>query len=140
MKLVGFVVLGLVASFVVFEILLLWILSAFPDTGGCGALWLPFLIIMPVSLLLGSIITGFLSCPTLNSRWGLFFIAPGLYGNAATIFSGFLMSGFLMEGFRINVGVLLFLVLLLYWYLASLAGTAFGYFLRLCIRRARHSE
>ena len=135
MKLAGFVVLGLVASVVVFELLLFWVLRAFPHIGGCGDLWLPFLILMPVSLLLGSIVTGFLSCPTLNTKWGLIGIAPGLYFAVL-----FVISPFTFDSFESASSILWMLLFLLYWYIASLAGVVLGYFLRACIRRWRFGE
>jgi len=132
MKLAAFVVLGLVVSFVVFQLLLFLILSAFPDIGGCGSLWVPFLILMPLSLLLGSIVTGFLSCPTLNTKWGLIGIAPGLYFAIL-----FVISPFTFASFESASSILWMLLFLLYWYLASLAGVGLGYFLRARIRRRR---
>jgi hypothetical protein len=130
MKLAAFVVLGIIVSFVVFELLLFWILSAFPDMGGCGDLWVPILILMPVSFLVGGIVTGFLSCPILNSKWGFLGIAPGLYSTLLFMCSPFLNGG----------GLGYFLLFGLYWYLASLAGVALGYFLRALIRRFRRSD
>jgi len=136
MKLAGFVVLGLVVSVVVFQLLLFLILSAFPDIPqGCGGLGVALLINMPVSLLLGSIVTGFLSCPTLNTKWGLLGIAPGLYFAILCV-----ISPFTFDSFESASGILWMLLFFLYWYLASLAGVGLGYFLRARIRRWRFGD
>ncbi|UCC23439.1 MAG: hypothetical protein JSW23_05140 [Planctomycetota bacterium] len=120
MKLVGFVVLGIVASGLVYGLILYWILRTYPGMG-CGSLWIPFLILMPFSLLVGGIVTGFLSCPTLSSKWELFFMAPGLY--VPIIFCGLFLT---------SVFGLLFWP---FYYLVSLAGVGLGYLLRAGIRR-----
>ena len=132
MKLVGLVFLGLVATFIAGLLLESVIFKAFPDMGGCGDLWLPFLIVIPASLLLGSMVTGFLSCPTLTTKWGLPFMAPGLYFLLAL-----LPSGLFAGDFDSAPNTFLALLFFLYWYLASLAGVVLGYFLRALIRRAR---
>lgn len=129
MKLVGFVVLGIIASGLVYGLVLYWMLNAFPNTGGCGSLWVAFLILMPGSLLVGSIVTGFLSCLTLNTKWGLIGIAPGLY-----IVIIFAVSTTTVGDFQSVSNMLLMLLFFLYWYLASLAGVGLGYFLRAWVR------
>lgn len=119
MKLAGFVVLGLVVTVTVF-FLVLWIFDMYLPGfagGGCSNLGLALLFILPFSLLLGSILTGFLSYPTLNTRWGLLGIAPGLY----------LAIPFLLSATDAVVYLLLFW---LFFYLVSLAGVGLGYFLR----------
>ncbi len=132
MKLVGFVFLGFIAIAVIYTLVLIATLKAFPDMGGCGDLWLPFLILMPASLLLGSMVTGFLSCPTLTTKWGLPFMAPGLYFLLAL-----LPSGLFAGNFDSASNTFLALLFFLYWYLASLAGVVLGYFLRALIRHTR---
>ena len=130
MKLVGFVLLGLVASIVVSVLNGFWLERAFPDVKGCAGIGVALLINMPVALLLGSIVTGFLSCPSLETKWGLLGIAPGLY------LAGLLIITLSMSGeTAINM-----LIMGLYWYLASLAGVVLGYFLRARIRRWRFGE
>ena len=131
MKLAGFVLLGLIASFAVYMPIMIWI----PGKGGCGGLGVAFLFLMPFSLLVGSIVTGFLSCPTLNSKWGLIGIAPGLYFAIL-----FVISPFTFGDFESASGILWMLLFLFYWYLASLGGVGLGYFLRARIRRWRFGE
>lgn len=127
MKLVGFVLLGVVASIVFSELNDFWLERVFPDAKGCAGIGVALLINGPLSLLLGSIVTGFLSCPSLNSKWGLLGIAPGLY------LAGLLIINLSLSGETV-VGML---IMGLYWYLASLAGVGLGYFLRASIRRWR---
>lgn len=132
MKLAAFVFLGIIASFAVYGLLMYAVEKTFPDIHGCGALRPAFLIVLPISFLLGSILTGFLSCPTLTTKWGLPFMAPSLYFLLALLPSALFTGGF--DSASNTFWALLFF---LYWYLASLAGVVLGYFLRALIRRAR---
>src|SRR4030042_1717470 len=79
MKQAAFVVLGIVASVVFFMLLGFLILEKFLHIHGCNAMAIGFLIIIPISLLVGSMVTGFLSRPLLDTKWGLIWITPGLY-------------------------------------------------------------
>ena len=130
MKLAAFVVLGLVVTFTVY-FLVLWMLDMYLpgfEGGGCSNLGVAFLFILPFSLLVGGIVTGFLSYPTLNTRWGLFGIAPGLY----------LAIPFVLSAIDAVVYLLLFWLL---FYLVSLAGVGLGYLLRsLTKRHSRDSD
>jgi hypothetical protein len=131
MKLAGFVVLGLVVTYIVYFLINFWILADSPwgPKGAEGTLWVAFLIVLPFSLLLGSILTGFLSYSTLNTRWGLLGIAPGLYLAGITIVLS-LFSTIVVD----------MLILGLFFYLVSLAGVGLGYFLRaLGKRHSRNS-
>ncbi|MHC4790652.1 MAG: hypothetical protein ACYS8Y_04300 [Planctomycetota bacterium] len=129
MKLAGFVVLGIVVSIIVYYLVvfvtIFWLEESLPFLSGEpeASLWFPFLVILPFSLLLGGMVTGFLSCPELNTRWGLLGIAPGLYLGLLTF------SLFFVER---AVYVLLFWFFL---YVVSLAGAGLGYFLRNLSRR-----
>jgi hypothetical protein len=124
MKLAGFVVLGLVVTFTVYFPVLLILDMHLPgfEGGGCSNLGVAFVFILPFSLLLGGIVTGFLSFPTLNTRWGLFGIAPGLY----------LALPFLLSATDPVIYLLLFW---LFFYLVSLAGVGLGYSLRSLTKR-----
>ncbi len=128
MKLVGFVVVGLIVSGVVYSLLALWALDILlPGYAGvgCSNLGVCFLVVMPGSLLVGSMVTGFLSCPVLNTKWGLIGIAPGLY-----IVIIFAVSTTTVTDFQSVSNILSMLLFFLYWYLASLAGVGLGYLLR----------
>ncbi|UCC23175.1 MAG: hypothetical protein JSW23_03730 [Planctomycetota bacterium] len=125
MKLVGFVVVGLVVTFVVGGVAIPLALEAYERDllqSGCEGIGFGLFVNMSVSMLVGSLVTGFLSCPTLNRKWGLLFMAPGLY--APVILCGLFLTG----------GVL-GLVFWLVYYLVSLAGVGVGYLLRAGIRR-----
>ncbi len=134
MKVAAFVLLGMVVSVVVYILTCFYVLEKFLHIGGCAGMGPAFLIIMPISLLVGSIVTGFLSYPLLNTKWGLIGIAPGLY---LVILTSFI---FLPFGAGSARNILLTLLFLLYWYLASLAGVGLGYFLRARIRHLRKSD
>jgi hypothetical protein len=133
MKLAAFVVLGLVVTFAVYYLLVFWILETYLPgwaEGGCGNLRGAFLFVLPFSLLVGSILTGFLSYPSMNTKWGLIGIAPGLYlAVPFVVCPGALTSPF-------DVTALLYALSL---YLVSLAAVALGYFLRSLTKRLRRS-
>jgi hypothetical protein len=124
-KLACFVLLGLVASGIVFKLLSYAILFTSPGIEESETFpMLELLIISPFSLIAGGFITGFLSCPILKSKWGLFCLAPGLYFSLFFIFK--ITSVFwLTESLLIILG----------WYLFSLAGVAIGFFNRVLIKR-----
>jgi hypothetical protein len=128
MKLAVFVVLGLVASFIVGVLLDAMIEKTFPNrpTGDYPSLT-TLLVLVPVAFLIGSIITGFLSRPILNSKWGLLGIIPSFYFILLLMFTGFFNG-------KASLSILGFYFLIaLSWYLASLAGVALGCFLRVLI-------
>jgi hypothetical protein len=129
MKQAAFVFLGLVVSYVVYMLLCFYILGKYLHIGGCGGMAPAFLIIMPISLLAGSMVTGFLSRPLLDTRWSLLWISPGLYPVILMlfIFSLFTITSDVKSASGEILGTLLFS---LYLYLASMAGTGLGYFLR----------
>jgi hypothetical protein len=138
MKQAALVVLGLVVSYVVYMLICFYVLEKYLHIGGCAAMGPGFLIIMPLSLLAGSMVTGFLSRPLLDTKWGLIWIAPGLYLAILTLFI-FLPFAFI-DGVGSISEILLTLLFSLYWYLASLAGVGLGYFLRGLIRHLRESD
>ena len=85
---------------------------------------------MPFSLLLGGIVTGFLSRPELSSKWDLLVLAPGLY--FAILYA---VSPLSCGGCDSTGSILLLFLFLFYWYLVSLAGAVLGYSLRTRISR-----
>ena len=76
MKLGGSVTLGTVVSFILYYIIALLYID--------DSLWLPavlesaFVIVFPIALFLGSVLTGILSYPSIDFKWELFYFAPGL--------------------------------------------------------------
>jgi hypothetical protein len=128
-KLACFVLLGLVVSGIVFKLLSYIILIACPRIEESEIFpMLELLIIAPFSLIAGSFITGVLSCPILKSKWGLFCLAPGLYFTLFFIFKIAYVFG-LAES----------ILIILYWYLFSLAGVTIGFFIRVLIKRIHRS-
>ncbi|MHC4499989.1 MAG: hypothetical protein ACYS21_12845 [Planctomycetota bacterium] len=144
MKLVGFVVLGIAVCITVYY-LALWILDSYlPGFAGGGSsnLGVCFVLVLPVSLLLGSIVTGYLSYPVMNSRWGLIGIAPGLYMVlyfGTCLCPASVVSVSPIDGRMLSSG-LLTLLYGLFLYSVSLAGVGLGYFLRSLSRRHRQAE
>ncbi len=133
-KQVVFVVLGVVASCVIFMFLCVYILDGgeairLIHLEAGEKILLMLFVIVTVSLLVGGIVTGFLSYP-LDTKWKLLWITPGLY---IVIWMSFLM---LLPSLLAFLSMLFFFLLFfLYFYLVSLAGTGLGYFLRGLIRR-----
>jgi hypothetical protein len=136
MKLVGLVFLGLVASGVIYGLLMFGIIKVFPSMNGEAGMLPGLFIVMPLSFLIGSFITGYFSFYELEDRWALLALPPALYSNL--IWMSVAGIAFLLDAF-INVndrGHIRFrdagmaLLIGLFFYLASLAGVASGYFLR----------
>jgi hypothetical protein len=130
MKLGGSVTLGIVVSFIFYYIIAFWILADSPwgPQGTGGTLWVAFLIVFPIALFLGSILTGILSYPSIDFKWELFYFAPGL------CLAGLCIIASLFSNLKIGASVI---IMGLYWYLVSLAGTGIGYLLRSRIRRLK---
>ena len=138
MKLVGLVFLGLVASVIISQILVLLIMKTCPamSGGGDAYMWVPILITVPVALIMGSFFTGYFSYDELDSKWALLWLAPGLYSNilfmcmvGISFFFEWFASGKTLTSVVLN-GIFIPLLIGLYWYLASLAGVGLGYFLK----------
>jgi hypothetical protein len=141
MKLVGLVFLGLVASVVIYfpiAILLSMLVSiVFRDPGEAVVMLLAVLGIIPVSLLLGSTITGYFSYYEIENKWELLWMSPVLYCSLIWAFVAgvvFLLDLYAGVDKSNNTGFLsglwVLVLMALYWYLASLAGVRLGYFLR----------
>lgn len=112
MKLFSFVLLGIGVSVGVYVFALNCVESVYPDLQACELMGIGILIILPFSVLVGGIVTGFLSCGNLETKWGMFGIAPGLYIGIVLTFA---MWGFLIIPLS---------------YLPSLVGVGLGYLLR----------
>ncbi len=142
MKLAAFVVLGLVVTFAVYSLIVFWILHTYLpgfERGGCGNLGVCFLFVLPSSLLLGSILTGFLSYTEMNTKWGLIAIAPGLW--LVLLFGTCFCPDALISISPSDGGTLsstlLALLYGLFLYLVSLGAVALGYLLRSLAERRR---
>jgi hypothetical protein len=126
MKLFGLVLLGLAEAIAIYHIIVFGILGTLVPgyTETESTLWISLFIVMPVSVLLGSIVTGYLGLPRIDKKWKLTVVAPGLY-----LWGLFII---LMSRSTIVAGAL---ILGFFWYLVSLAGVGLGYFLRMHIKR-----
>jgi hypothetical protein len=128
LKLACFVLLGLVVSGVVFVFLSLMISITCPRMKESeGFPILGFIILSPLSFIVGSLVTGFLSCPILKSKWMLFLLAPALYFSICLIFT--IPSAKELIDFLLGTS---------YWYVFSLAGVAIGFWIRILIKRRIH--
>jgi hypothetical protein len=147
MKRVGLVFLGLIASAVfyflvcilfeiVFEVLGP-LLSDFTDNiGDAAAYFLVFIVVIPISFLFGSMITGYFSYYEIEDKRSLPLMAPALYVNLLLI--GMAAVQFGLDAFmEVNppgpgfvTGLLIFAAIGLLWYLTSWAGVVLGYYLR----------
>ena len=136
-KQAAFIMLGMFVSGVLFMLLCVSIIGEsikFFHTEAFEEMLPMFLIIIIISLLAGGIVTGFLSYPLLETKWGMLWIAPGLYIVILTSFSYLMVSLFEL------LILFSFLPLYLCCYLISLAGVGLGYFLRALIRRLCKSD
>lgn len=136
-KQAAFIVLGMVVSGVLFMVLCASIIGEsikFFHTEAFEEMLPMFLIIIIISLLAGGMVTGFLSYPLLETKWGMLWIAPGLYIVMLTALFYLMMSLFEL------LMLFSFLPLYLCCYLISLAGVGLGYSLRAIIRRFRKSD
>ena len=140
MKLIGLVVLGFVASLIVFLLLIL-ALIAFTNIDKYGdgyILGICWLITMLLGLFAGSIITGYLSYHKIQNKWFLLLMVPTLYLYICFAVIALLISALILEFDFIRH--LIFFVVGLLFYLPSLAGVGLGYFLRGKIVRHRYSD
>ena len=136
MKLVGLVILGLIASFaaaVFIAFLSSQILKAtgytIPEGGGDGTGVPTFLFaFIPLSFFMGSIIPGYFSYHEIETKWSLLLMVPALYFLPLLIFGTFVLGTFKDNSGRIDTGSLwLVIAITLCWYLASLGGVILGY-------------
>jgi hypothetical protein len=125
MKLVGLVFLGFVVSIAIMSLLCMLIAKTFRY--GDAGMPMSALALIPLSFLIGSFVTGYFSCHDIENKWSLLVMAPALYFILLWICAAFLSNA----STGAKTGTLLIpIAVALYWYLASLAGVAFGYFLR----------
>jgi hypothetical protein len=144
MKLIGLVFLGIIASvafcFLV-SMLVATVLKALPgDLGfsigeGMGFL-LAIFVVMPISFLFGSIVTGYFSYYEIEDKRPLLFMAPALYVNLVWMGLAAIRLG-LRAFVGVNpprsgfvTGILIPAAIALLWYLASWVGVLLGYCLR----------
>jgi hypothetical protein len=131
LKLAGFVLVGLAAAIVLYWPSANWVVEALCSRSGRSPesyLGLAFLIILPISLFLGSLITGYLASQYVKGTVGLIWIAPGLYWTLAVVPRCFVGT---IPGF--GVTMLFFGIV---WTCVSWGGVAVGRRIRMK-RRAR---
>jgi putative Mn2+ efflux pump MntP len=136
MKLVGLVFLGLIASGAVYLLIGFGIARIFPAMDENVLMLGAFLILMPVSFFIGSLLTGYFSYYEIEDKWALLILPPALYifliwtcGGAVV----FLLDAFIDVNDRGHINLRnagIALLIGLFYYLSSLAGVAAGYFLR----------
>jgi hypothetical protein len=145
MKRAGLVILGLIACILVGILLCMIyqnILRSYfpkeecPNLYGKKGLGIYILAIVPISLLFGSIVTGYFSCYDIGKKWSRFLMVPALYVNLLLMIM--IARGFLMDALTGSYhmghthalrGILVLIAVTLYWYLASAAGVFLGYYL-----------
>ena len=154
MKLIGLVFLGIIASvafcFLV-SMLVAMALKTLPgDLGfaigeGIGYL-LAIFVIMPISFLFGSILTGYFSYYEIEDKRPLLFMAPALYVNliwmgvAGVRFALYAFIGVDSPRLGFVATILIPVAIALLWHLASWAGVLLGYCLRERFAKWRYGE
>lgn len=120
-----YVVLGAIVSIAIYWFSVFIIVEPLRARSGRSPesyLGLAYLIMLPLALVLGSALTGFLSYPHLKTKLGLIATAPGLYFFVLFTATNFWYGEF---GFAVSM-----LFAGLVWFLVSWAGTSLGYYLR----------
>jgi hypothetical protein len=142
MRLAGFVILGLITTLIVslfFSYVSNYIInssfpkSEYPNFYGDAGVWIYFLVIVPISFLIGSTTTGYFGYHEIETKWSLLWMVPALFISILLIiiiFPQFINDKFIQTnsprpGF-VN-GLLFPIGMGLLWYLASLAGVFLGY-------------
>lgn len=124
-KLAAFAVAGFVVATAAYAVLAFGVLGNLQKQSGTSPesyLGVAFLIMLPVALLLGGVVTELLSAPHIKSRLNHIFIAPGLY--LAIAVAAVNVS---MATLERSLGMALPCLL---WFVASLAGVESGLFCR----------
>jgi hypothetical protein len=136
MKRAGLVILGIIASGIVYWLLFRLLTKLFGHIGEEGMLISVFYV-TPLAFLIGSFPTGYFSYYDIEDKWSLTLMAPALYVNLCWItvaVLGFLLNAFMGNNTPGRYGFLVSFLLPigvgLYWYLASAGGVFLGYYLR----------
>ena len=147
MKIVGLIILGLIASAVLYLPVFMLVAMVFrlgeillgvPDSNANeGIVFLVTLfVVVPIAFLLGSIVTGYFSYYDIEDKWSFLWMAPALYLNLLWICVAgvaFLLDAFIgvnAPGPGFLRGLWVPVVLGLLWYIASAGGVFLGYYLR----------
>jgi len=117
MKLSGLVILGIVATSIIAIPIEKLFIVFFPHlkTSDDAYLWVPLFVILPLASFFGSLFTGFFCYYIVENKLTILLLSPGIYLA--------LLLG--LENWN-----WMFILLVLYWYLMSLAGVGLGYFAR----------
>lgn len=124
MKLCVSIVFGIVLILIFYFLIAFWVLA--DVSWGQGKLWIALLLVLPLASFLGSILTGYLLCGGIDYKWALICYSPGPYVAGLCVAAGLL----------INIQVFVYMLILgLYFYLTSFAGTTIGYLIRTRVKR-----
>lgn len=124
MKLCVSIVFGIVLILIFYCLIAFWVLA--DVSWGQGKLWMALLLVLPLALFLGSILTGYLISGGFDYKWALICYSPGPYVAGLCVAAGLF----------INIKVFVCLLILgLYFYLTSFAGTTIGYLIKSRIKR-----
>lgn len=125
-KLFGCVGLGSVVAIAIYWLLVFGIIEPLRARSGRSPeayLGVAYLILLPLALLVGSALTGFLSYPLIKTKLGLIGASPGVYLSFAFTVANFTWGD--------HAYALSMLLSGLIWFLVSWAGTGLGYSFRL---------
>jgi len=123
MKLVFSIAFGIVLILIFYCLIAFWVLA--DVSWGEGKLWMALLLVLPLALFLGSILTGYLISGGIDYKWALICYSPGPYVAGLCVAAGLF----------INIQIFVYMLMIgLYFYLTSLGGTTIGYFIRSRIR------
>lgn len=136
-KLACFVLVGSMAAIVINGVLLAIVQTIRSRSGGSPESYLPvaFSVVLPVALFLGSVLTGYLSCPHLRTRLGLVGVSPGFYPALFMITVNVVMQFVVRDSSVPPAYNLVLLGVFLSWFLSSWGGAWLGF-----LARSRRNE
>jgi hypothetical protein len=127
-RLIGYVLLGLITALGCYTLVAFGILETISSSSGRSPesmLGIAFYIAFPLSWLLGSGITGFLSSPHIKTNVGFVLVSPGFYYCLAGAAQLFFNWEHLIRWYAVEMAWLQVL-----WFLASWSGVGIGHLIR----------
>jgi hypothetical protein len=133
LKLIGFVILGLIVSIILFFVQVYAILEPIRAASGHSPesyLGIAYEVMLPLSLLIGSGLTGFFSSKHIKTILVFLLITPGLYFSLTLLIITLIHAKTTLPWFTEWL-----LQLEILWFFVSWAGIGIGHFIKWNIRR-----
>lgn len=127
-KLMGFVFVGLVSALLLYILQVVAIIEPLRSASGHSPesyLGVAFMVMLPLSLFVGSGITGYFGSRHIKTKLGFLLISPGLYFSTVLAVITVMKAGEMIPWFTEWL-----LQLEVYWFFVSWAGVGVGHFIR----------